>query len=58
MVRYPFAFTVTVKVKSESEKLATKVAKDLRATALAAVKADGRSTAKATPVCLTVPLHY
>ena len=58
MVKYPFAFTITVKVKSKSEKLATKAAKELRAMALAAVKVDGCSTAKATPVYLAEPPPY
>ena len=57
MVKYPFTFRVTVKVKAESEKQATKVAKELRSVALNAVKADGRSTAKADPVELTAQTY-
>lgn len=50
MPKFEFGFYVTVKVKAEDAKSAAKVAKQLRATAIAAVKADGSSTAKAEPV--------
>ena len=50
MPKFAFDFIITMKVKAESEKDALKVAKELRNIAVNVVKADGRSTVKATPV--------
>jgi len=50
MPKFSLWFDVSVKVKADSEKQALKVAKELRNVALAAVKADGRSTAKASTI--------
>ena len=50
MPKFAFVFTVRIKVKAEDSNQAFKTAKELRAIALAAVKADNRSTAKADPV--------
>ena len=55
MPKFAYEFYVTVKVKADSEKHAVKIAKEQRALALAAVKTNPDSTAKASPV-MTVNL--
>ena len=50
MEKFVYGFFIVIKVTAEDQKQALKTAKELRNIALQAVKADGRSTAKADPV--------